>query len=183
MPSRSESQAAFNDDVGNNTRAHSPASHEEPLNQRQREIPAQVHAGHLPLDDGDREQDNNEPDEDKDINDTDDSVSDYNTRAATSTCRWKHVRSNYLDTDNNSDSNDAPMRARKLVKSRGKPKASDYADDVQDILDKAIIHFKVDLLRVNPYPDRTQELTWAKCYVWTVRKRTIAYHKGLLYDL
>ena len=21
------------------------------------------------------------------------------------------------------------------------------------------------------------------CYVWTVRKRTIAYHKGLLYDL
>ncbi|KAI0266652.1 hypothetical protein BGY98DRAFT_912890 [Russula aff. rugulosa BPL654] len=53
-------------------------------------------------------------------------------------------------------------RARKLVKSKGRPKASDYADDVRDVLDNAIMHFKVDLLRVNPYPDRTHELEWAK---------------------
>ena len=28
-----------------------------------------------------------------------------------------------------------------------------------------------------------QEPAISDCYVWTVRKRTIAYHKGLLYDL
>src|ERR1700736_3962945 len=53
-------------------------------------------------------------------------------------------------------------RARKIIKSKGRPKASDYADDVQDVLDSAITHYKVDLLRFDPYPDRSQELAWAK---------------------
>ncbi|KIM76446.1 hypothetical protein PILCRDRAFT_76428 [Piloderma croceum F 1598] len=63
-----------------------------------------------------------------------------------------------MDADNNGKYE----RARKVVKSKGRPKASDYADDVQDILDSAITHYKVDLLRFDPYPDRTHELAWAK---------------------
>lgn len=159
MPSRFESQAAFNDEVGNDNCVHSPVLFEEPLNPGQRERLAEEHIEHLPLGDGNHKPDNNEPDED--TNNNNDSVSDYDTHAATST-RQKRVRSNTSDTDYNSDSTDTPTRARKLVKSRGKPKAGDYTDDVQDVLEKAITHFKVDLLRLNPYPDHTQELTWAK---------------------
>ena len=60
------------------------------------------------------------------------------------------------------DNNDKYERAEKIAKSKGRPKASDYADDVQEVLDSAIAHYKVDLLCLNPYPDRTHELAWSK---------------------
>ena len=52
--------------------------------------------------------------------------------------------------------------AKKIARSKGRPKASDYAEDMQEVLDSAISHYKVDLLRWNPYLDRTQELSWSK---------------------
>jgi hypothetical protein len=48
------------------------------------------------------------------------------------------------------------------VRSSGRPKASDYAQEVQDVLNTGITYFKVDLLRFDPYPERVDELKWAK---------------------
>lgn len=52
--------------------------------------------------------------------------------------------------------------AKKVARSKGRPKASDYVEDVQEALDSAISHYKVDLLHWNPYPDCAQELSWSK---------------------
>ena len=65
------------------------------------------------------------------------------------------------------DDNDKYERAKKIAKSKGRPKASDYADDVQEVLDSTIAHYKVNLLRFDPYPDYTHELAWSKTS-WTV---------------
>src|SRR3984893_16620390 len=73
----------------------------------------------------------------------------------------KHAHANSMDD------NDKYERAKKITKSKGRPKASDYADDVQEVLDSAIAHYKVDLLRFDPYPDRTHELAWSKTS-WSV---------------
>jgi len=58
-----------------------------------------------------------------------------------------------------SDSLDADSRAeyetsKKVVASKGKPKAGDYAEDVQDLLASTITLFKVNLLKHDPYADR-----------------------------
>ena len=63
---------------------------------------------------------------------------------------------------NSMDDNDKYERAKKIAKSKGRPKASDYADDVQEVLDSVIAHYKVDLLRFDSYLDRTHELAWSK---------------------
>jgi hypothetical protein len=57
---------------------------------------------------------------------------------------------------------DGYAKARKVARSKGRPKASDYTTDVQEVIDSAIAHYKVDLLRWDPYPDRTNETTWAR---------------------
>jgi hypothetical protein len=59
------------------------------------------------------------------------------------------------------DADDGYERARKIARSKGRPKASDYARDVQEVIDTAIAHYKVDLLRWDPYPDHTHSLDWA----------------------
>jgi hypothetical protein len=74
-------------------------------------------------------------------------------------------------------------RARKVVKSKGRPKASDYADDMQDLLNSAITHYKVDLFCFDPYPDRAHELAWAKTS-WSTANRVcdlkIAHNSELI---
>jgi hypothetical protein len=120
--------------------------------------------------------DNESDEEDNDV--SDDGISDHDTHATPSSCGKKRARSN-SDTDNDSTF----KRARKLVKSKGRPKAGDYADDVQDVLDNAITHFKVDLLRFGPYPDRTHELAWAK-FGWAAANKAcslkIAHNSELI---
>ena len=69
----------------------------------------------------------------------------------------KRPRSDSLDSNNGKYE-----KARKIVRSSGRPKASDYAQEVQDVLNTGITYFKVDLLRFTPYPDRVDELAWAK---------------------
>ena len=44
----------------------------------------------------------------------------------------------------------------------GRPKASDYVEEVQDVLNDAITYYKVDLLHFDPYPGCRDELSWAK---------------------
>jgi len=58
-----------------------------------------------------------------------DGVDDHNASATPCPNGQKHARSNSMDPDNNGKYE----RARNVVKSKGRPKASDYADDVQDI--------------------------------------------------
>jgi hypothetical protein len=69
----------------------------------------------------------------------------------------KRPRSNSMDGDEN-----RYRRAKKISQSKGRPKASDYSKDVQDVLESAIAHYKADLLRWDPYPDRSNELAWTK---------------------
>jgi hypothetical protein len=77
--------------------------------------------------------------------------------SAKSTNHLKRARSDSVDADTNKFE-----KARKVVKSSGRPTASDYTQEVQDVLNSAITFFKVDLLRIHPYPDRASELSWAK---------------------
>ena len=65
---------------------------------------------------------------------------------------------NSVDANNT----DGYERARKVVKSTGRPKASDYAEEVQDVLNTAITYYKVDLLHFDPYPNCADELAWGK---------------------
>ena len=53
-------------------------------------------------------------------------------------------------------------KARKVVRSSGRPKASDYAQEVQDVFNTGITYYKTDLLHFNPYPDGVDQLAWAK---------------------
>ena len=53
-------------------------------------------------------------------------------------------------------------KARKIVRSSGRPKASNYTQEVQDVLNTDITYFKVYLLRFDPYPKQVDELKWAK---------------------
>ena len=53
-------------------------------------------------------------------------------------------------------------KARKVSKSTGRPKAGDYTQEVQDVRNTAITHYKVDLLRIDPFPERGLELKWSK---------------------
>ena len=53
-------------------------------------------------------------------------------------------------------------KARKIVRSSGRPKASDYVQEVQDVLNTSITYFKVDLFHFDPYPEWVDELKWAK---------------------
>ena len=77
--------------------------------------------------------------------------------SAKSTNHLKRAHSDSVDTDNNKFE-----KARKVVKSSGRPKASHYTQEVQDFLDSAITFFKVNFLRIHPYSDRASELSWAK---------------------
>lgn len=69
----------------------------------------------------------------------------------------KRRRSDSMDTNDNQY-----KRAMKVARSNGRPKASDYTKDVQEVLESAIAHYKADLLRWDPYPDRAHELEWSK---------------------
>jgi hypothetical protein len=59
------------------------------------------------------------------------------------------------------------VKARKIAKSTSRPKASDYAQEVQDVLNTAIAHYKADLLRLDPFPERGLELKWSKANWFT----------------
>jgi len=78
----------------------------------------------------------------------------------------KCARSDSTDADNDNKYE----RARKIAKSKGRTKASDYADDVQEVIDSTIAHYKVDLLCLDPYPDHTHELAWSKTH-WHVANK------------
>jgi hypothetical protein len=152
MPSHSES--GINDRDRDSNCVHSPAPYQDPSDRP--ESPGSPSPGD---NDYEPDMDNRLGREDNDVSGDDDDDDDDSRVAPPSNGR-KRAHSNSFDTDNDSDN--MLTRARKLVKSKGRPKASDYADDVRDVLDNAIMHFKVDLLRVNPYPDHTHELEWAK---------------------
>jgi hypothetical protein len=100
--------------------------------------------------------DNYEPDNDNNEDDEDD-VPDHEVSPTPPSGR-KRPRANSIDADNT----DRYERARKVVKSVGRPRASDYAEEVQDVLNTAITYYKVDLLHFDPYPNRADELAWAK---------------------
>ena len=78
----------------------------------------------------------------------------------------KQAHSDSTDADNDNKYE----RARKITKSKVRPKASDYADDVQEVIDSAIAHYKVDLLCLDPYPDCTHKLAWSKTSWHTANK-------------
>jgi hypothetical protein len=109
-----------------------------------------------PADDDDKADDDNEADED-DVhnNDLGESPTREFVRPVT---HHKRPRSDSLDSNNDGKYE----KARKVVRSSGRPKASDYAQEVQDVLNTGITYYKVDLLRFDPYPDRVDELAWAK---------------------
>jgi hypothetical protein len=69
----------------------------------------------------------------------------------------KHPRSDSLDSNNGKYE-----KARKIVRSSGRPKASNYMQEVQDVLNTGITYFEVDLLHFDLYPERVDELKWAK---------------------
>lgn len=73
--------------------------------------------------------------------------------------------------------------AVKVVQSKGKPKASDYEQRVQDVLGAAITLYRVDLLKVNCFPDHQTEISLAK-YAWSranvLNKLRIMYNSELL---
>jgi len=159
-------ESIFDDAEEEAGRMQSPEPYEDPLDQLEfPESPSPGDDDYEP--DGDDYQDDYdcEPDEDDDKV-SEDGVYDHNASATPRPNGQKRARSNSMDADNNGEYE----RARKVVKSKGRPKASDYADDVQDILDSAITHYKVDLLRFDPYPGRTDELAWAKTSWGTANK-------------
>lgn len=159
-------ESIFDDAEEEDGRMQSPEPYEDPLDQLEfPESPSPGDDNYEP--DGDDYQDDYdcEPDEDDDKV-SEDGVYDHNTSATPRPNGQKRARSNSMGADNNGEYE----RARKVVKSKGRPKASDYADDVQDILDSATTHYKVDLLRFDPYPDRTHELAWAKTSWGTANK-------------
>lgn len=90
--------------------------------------------------------------------DNEDSIYDHNASATPPPNGWEHAHSNSMNADNS----DEYKRARKVVKSKGRLKASDYVDDIQDVLNTIITYYKVNLLHFGPYPDCTHELAWAK---------------------
>src|SRR5882762_6655464 len=50
----------------------------------------------------------------------------------------------------------------KVKNSKGKPKADDWEQEVQDILAEAILRYKTRLAMLGFFPDHMQEVTWAK---------------------
>ena len=89
--------------------------------------------------------------------DNEDNIPDHEVSPTPPNCQ-KHPCANSIDADNT----DAYERARKVVKSAERPRASDYAEEVQDVLDTTITYYKVDLLHFDPYPNHADELAWAK---------------------
>jgi hypothetical protein len=57
---------------------------------------------------------------------------------------------------------DEYIKAIKVKNSRGKPKADDWEQDVQDVLTKAILHYEIRLATLGFFPDHMQEVAWAK---------------------
>ena len=146
-------ESIFDDAEKDDRRMQSPEPYEDQL--KFPESPSPGDDDYEP--DGDNNGDDYEQDKDDDkVNE--DGVYDRDASATPPPNGRKRARSNSMNADNNGEYE----RARKVVKSKGRPKASDYADDVQDVLDSAITHYKVDLLRFDPYPDRTHEVAWAK---------------------
>jgi hypothetical protein len=144
-------------------RIQSPKPYEDPLDQL--EFPESPLPGD---DDYEPDEDNYEDNKlDDDDNEVGKDSYDRDADAIPSPNGRKRARSNSVDSDAD---NDKYERARKIAKSRGRPKAGDYADDVQEVLDSAITHYKVDLLRLDPYPDRTHELAWSKTSWGTANK-------------
>jgi hypothetical protein len=152
-------ESIFDDAAEDDGRMQSPEPYEDPLDELEfPESPSPGDDDYEP--DGDNYQDDYdcEPDED-DGQVSEDGAYGHNTSSTPPPFNGrKRVRSGSIGADDDAEY----KRARKIVKSKGRPKASDYADDVQDVLDSAITHYKVDLLRFDPYPDRTHELAWAK---------------------
>ena len=120
------------------------------------ESPSSDDGDYEPADDDDKASDDNEADGD-DVNNNNFGESPTRESVGPVTLR-KRPRSDSLDSNNDGKYE----KARKVVRSSGRPKASDYAQEVQDVLNTGITYYKVDLLRFNPYPDRVDELAWAK---------------------
>ena len=53
-------------------------------------------------------------------------------------------------------------KAIKVKNSKGKPKADDWEQEVQDILAEAILRYETRLATLGFFPDHMQEVTWAK---------------------
>ena len=53
-------------------------------------------------------------------------------------------------------------KAIKVKNSKGKPKADDWEQEVQDVLAEAILSYETKLATLGFFPDHMQEVTWAK---------------------
>jgi hypothetical protein len=53
-------------------------------------------------------------------------------------------------------------KAIKVKNSKGKPKADDWEQEVQDVLAEAILSYETKLAALGFFPDHMQEVTWAK---------------------
>ena len=148
-------ESIFDDAEGDDRRMQSPEPYDS---EDQLEFPESPSPG----DDDDYEPDGDDYGDDYKPDEDDDKVDEHGVdRDACATPPpngRKRARSNSMNADNNNEYE----RARKVVKSKGRPKASDYMDDVQDVLNSAITHYKVDLLHFDPYLDCTHKLAWAK---------------------
>ncbi|KIM82082.1 hypothetical protein PILCRDRAFT_8323 [Piloderma croceum F 1598] len=160
QPTALRVESIFNDAEEDDDHMQSPEPYEDPLDRLEfPESPSPDDEDYKP--DRDDYVDDYEDDyeQDRDENKvSDDGVDGHDASSVPPPNGRKRVRSGSMGADDDGEY----KKARKIVKSKGRPKASDYADDVQDVLDSAITHYKVDLLRFDPYPDRTHELAWAK---------------------
>jgi hypothetical protein len=153
-------ESIFNDAEEDDGHMQSPEPYEDPLDRLEfPESPSPDNEDYEP--DRDDYMDDYEDDYEQDGDEnkvSDDGVDGHDASSVPPPNGRKRVRSGSMGADDDGEY----KKARKIVKSKGRPKASDYADDVQDVLDSAITHYKADLLRFDPYPDRTHELAWAK---------------------
>lgn len=100
-----------------------------------------------------------EDDHDADLNPQAMDTEDDNRRCGSPQAGQKRPR---RDSDSDPAQPDKFRKAIKVKNSRGKPKADDWEQDVQEILAKAIIFYEIRLATDGLFPDHMEEVNWAK---------------------